>query len=69
MAEGPPACHGKTWWAMVSGLLVFGVDNYWGAWAEAVSNPIAFVAFVVKVIPSPLQGKGRCKARVLRHRA
>jgi hypothetical protein len=26
--------------------LVFGVENYWGAWAGAVNDPIAFVAFV-----------------------
>ncbi len=41
------------------GLLIFGAENYWGAWAGAVSNPVAFVAFVVVVVPPPLQGKGR----------
>jgi hypothetical protein len=63
MAEGPPACCGGTWWATAAGLLVFGVKNQWGAWAGAVSNPVAFVAFVVKVVPPPLQGKGRHAAR------
>ncbi len=43
--------------------MVFGVENYWGAWAGAVSNPIAFVAFVAEVVPPPLQGKGRHAAR------
>ncbi len=43
--------------------MVFGVENYWGVWAGAVSNPDAFVAFVVKVVPPPLQGKGRHAAR------
>jgi hypothetical protein len=45
------------------GLLVFGVENYRGAWAGAMSNPVAFVAFVVEVVPPPLQGKGRRAAR------
>jgi hypothetical protein len=54
---------------MVAGHLVFGVENYWGAWAGAVSNPIACVAFVVKVVPPPLQGKGRCTARAQIRRA
>jgi hypothetical protein len=39
--------------------LVFGVENYWGAWAGAVSNPVAFVAFVVEVVPPPLRDEGR----------
>ncbi len=49
----------------------FGVENSWGAWAEAVSKPVAFVtfvAFVVKVVPPPLQGKGRCAAKAQMHR-
>jgi hypothetical protein len=54
---------------MVVGHLVFGVENYMGAWAGAMSNPIAFVTFVVKVVPPPLQGKGRRAARVQMHRA
>jgi hypothetical protein len=54
---------------MVAGFLVFGVENYWGVWAGAVSNPVAFVAFVVKVIPPPLQDKGRCTARAQMRRA
>jgi hypothetical protein len=48
---------------MVAGLLVFGVENYWGAWAGAVSNSVAFVAFVVEVVPPPPRGKGRRAAR------
>jgi hypothetical protein len=48
-AEGPPACHGGTWWATAAGLLVFGVEmdfgveNYWGSWAGAVSNPVTLL--------------------------
>ncbi len=49
--------------------MVFGVENYWGAWVEAMSNPVAFVAFVVEVVPPPLQGKGRCAARAKTRRA
>ncbi len=49
--------------------LVFGVENYWGAWAGAKSNPVTFVAFVVKVVPPPLQGEGRCAARAQMRRA
>jgi hypothetical protein len=49
--------------------LVFGVENYWGAWAGAVCNPIAFFAFVVEVVPPPLQGKGRRAARAQTRRA
>jgi hypothetical protein len=52
-AEGPTNCHGGTWWATAAGFLVFGVENYWSAWAGAVSNPVTFVAFVVKVVPLP----------------
>jgi hypothetical protein len=63
MVEGPTACCSGIWWAMAAGLLVFGVENYWGAWAGAMSNPVAFVAFVVEVVPPPLQGKGKCAAR------
>jgi hypothetical protein len=64
MAEGPPACRGGTWWATVAGLLVFGVESYWGAWAGAVSNPVAFVAFVVQLVPpwpSTRRGQARSK--------
>ena len=53
----------------MAGHLVFGVENYWGAWDGAVSNPVTFVAFVAKVVPPPLQGKGRCAARAQMHRA
>jgi len=49
--------------------LVFGVENYWGAWAGAVSNPVAFVAFVVELVPPPLQGEGRRTARAQMCRA
>jgi hypothetical protein len=52
--------------ATAVGLLVFDVENYWGAWAGAVSKPIAFVAFVVKVVP-PLRDKGGRAARALMH--
>jgi hypothetical protein len=51
------------------GVLNFGVENYWGAWAGAMSNLIAFVAFIVEVVSPPLLGKGRCLAKVLTHRA
>ncbi len=37
--------------------------------SSAVSNPIAFVAFVVEVVPPPLRGKGRRAARAQMHRA
>jgi hypothetical protein len=53
----------------VAWYLLFGVENFWGAWAGAVSNPVAFVAFVVEVVPPPLQGKGRCAARAQTRRA
>jgi hypothetical protein len=66
-AEGPPACHGETWWARAAGLLVFGVENYWGAWAWAVSRPVEFVTFVVDVVPPPLQGEGRRAAKAQMH--
>ncbi len=49
--------------------MVFGVENYWGAWAGAMSNPVAFVAFVVEVVPPPLLGKGMRAARALTLRA
>ncbi len=49
--------------------MVFGVENNWGAWAGAVSNPVAFVAFVVEVVPPPLQGEGRRAAREQTRRA
>ncbi len=53
----------------MAGLLVFGVENYWGAWAGAVSDPVTFVAFIVEVVPPPLQGMGRRASRALTHRA
>ncbi len=45
------------------------MENYWGAWAGAVSNPVAFVAFVAEVVPPPLQGKSRRAARAQMRRA
>ncbi len=54
--------HGGRW---RQGFWVFGVENYWAAWAGAMSNPIAFVAFVVEVVPPHLQGKGGRTARAL----
>ena len=49
--------------------MTFGGENYWVAWAGAKSNPIAFVAFVVEVVPLLLQGKVRCAARMQMCRA
>ena len=49
--------------------MVFSVENYWGAWAGAMRKPVACVVFVVKVVPPPLQGKGRCAARAQTRRA
>jgi hypothetical protein len=49
--------------------LVFGVENYWGAWAGAVSIPVAFVAFVVELRWSLPLYEARAGAQQGRRRA
>jgi hypothetical protein len=40
------------------GAFGFWCGDFWVAWAGAVSNPVAFVTFVVEVVPPPLRGEG-----------